>query len=135
MGRTLSAITTLPNTVNPSPDTWVEYDFNTTSTGNAKVIVRFSPTLNYNENKGLSYAISIDGAPEQIVNINGHYDGELGKWQADHVIDSETMYTLTQGGAHTLRIRPLNPALVMQKIMIDLGGLLPSYLGAPETLE
>ncbi len=133
MGRTLSAITTMPNTVDPSPETYVEYDFETSSTGEAKVIVRFSSTLNYNENRGLSYAIRIDDAPEQVVNINGHYNGELGKWQADHVIDSQTTHQIKSQGLHTLRIRPLHPSLAMQKIMIDLGGLQPAYLGAPET--
>ncbi len=135
MGRTLSAITTWPNTVQPQANTYVSYDFKTTSMGEANVIVRFSPTLNYNENKGLSYAIKIDDAPEQMVNINGHYNGDLGQWQAEHVIDSKTMHRLEAPGTHTLRIRPLNAGLVMQKIMIDLGGLKPSYLGAPETVE
>ena len=134
MGRTLSAITTLPNTATPTANTYVEYDFVTNQSGEAKVIIRFSPTLNFNENRGLSYAISLDGAPEQIVNINGHYNGDLGRWQAEHVIDSETIHTLSGTGQHTLRIRPLDPALVIQKIMIDLGGLKPSYLGAPETM-
>ena len=135
MGRTLSGITTMPNTVQPDNDTFVEYDFTVENPQQAKVIVRFSPTLNFNENKGLSYAISIDNAPEQIININGHYDGELGKWQAQHVIDSETMHQLSDIEHHTLRIRPLDPALIIQKIMIDLGGLKPSYLGPPETLK
>ena len=134
MGRTLSAITTMPNTATPTANTYVEYDFVTNKGGNANVLVRFSPTLNFNENRGLSYAISIDGAPEQIVNINGHYNGDLGQWQAEHVIDSETIHILGNGKQHTLRIRPLDSALVIQKIMIDQGGLKPSYLGAPETL-
>ena len=134
MGRTLSAITTMPVTVNPAADTYVEYDFITESKGEASLLIRFSPTLNFNENKGLSYAISIDGNPEKIINLNGHYRGELGKWQADHVIDSETIYQLEGAGKHTLRIRPLDPALVIQKIMIDFGGMKPSYLGAPETI-
>ena len=134
MGRTLSAITTMPATAKPTANTYVEYDFITESKGKANVLIRFSPTLNFNENKGLSYAISIDGNPEKIINLNGHYRGELGKWQADHVIDSETMYHLEGAGKHTLRIRPLDPALVIQKIMIDFGGMKPSYLGAPETI-
>ena len=49
-------------------------------------------------------SVSIDGGEEQIVNINGHYKGELGQWQADHVITTNTKHMLAQPGKHTLRI-------------------------------
>lgn len=133
LGRTLSAITTSPCTAKPDEHTYVEYDFETKHQGDAKLYIRFSATLNFNENKGLSYAVSVDGNKEQIININGHYKGELGKWQAEHIITSETMHNIIPQDKHTIRIRPLDPALVIQKIMIDFGGLKPSYLGAPES--
>ncbi len=134
MGRTLSAVTTSPCTVTPGPDMYLEYDFKASSKGEVAVYLRFSPTLNYNDYKGLRYAVSIDGGEEQVVNINGDYRGELGQWQAGHVITTRTVHVLKEQGTHTLRIRPLDPALVLQKIIIDCGGLKPSYLGAPESL-
>lgn len=36
-------------------------------------------------------------------------------------------------GKHTLTIRPRDPGIVFDKIVNDLGGLKPSYLGPPET--
>lgn len=134
LGRTLSAVTTLPTTAVPGADMYLEYDFETEKSGDATVIVRFSSTLNFNDYKGLRYAVSLDGGEEQIVNINSDYKGELGKLQAEHIITTQTKHLLDKKGRHTLRIRPLDPALVMQKIMIDLGGLKPSFLGAPESL-
>ena len=134
LGRTLSAVTTLPTTAVPGADMYLEYDFETEKRGDATVIVRFSSTLNFNDYKGLRYAVSLDGGEEQIVNINSDYKGELGKLQAEHIITTQTKHLLDKKGRHTLRIRPLDPALVMQKIMIDLGGLKPSFLGAPESL-
>lgn len=133
LGRTLSAVTTLPATAVPGADMYLEYDFETEKSGDATVIVRFSSTLNFNDYKGLRYAVSLDGGEEQIVNINSDYKGELGKLQAEHIITTQTKHLLDKKGRHTLRIRPLDPALVMQKIMIDLGGLKPSFLGAPES--
>ena len=112
---------------------YLEYDFETEKSGEAKVMVRFSSTLNFNDYKGLRYAISLDGGDEQIVNINGDYKGELGRLQAEHIITTQTKHLLDKKEKHTLRIRPLDPALVMQKIMIDFGGLKPSFLGAPES--
>ena len=133
LGRTESAVTTAPNTTVPDEDMYLEYDFATEKAGEVTVQARFSSTLNFNDYKGMRYAISIDGGEEQIVNINGHYKGELGKWQADHVITTATKHTLEKKDKHTLRIRPLDAALVLQKVMIDFGGLKQSYLGAPQS--
>lgn len=133
LGRTLSGVTTSPCTVTPDKEMYLEYDFETDRTGEAMILLRFSSTLNFNNNKGLRYAISLDGGEEQVLNLNGNYRGDLGKWQAEHVIDSQTRHSLLKAGKHTLRIRPLDPALVLQKIMIDFGGLKPSFLGAPES--
>ena len=130
LGRTLSAITSTPCTAKTDGMS-VEYDVNLDRTGNARVILRFAPTLNFQET-GLRYAVSFDGGEEQIVNINGHYKGELGQWQAEHVIDSETIHVIKNSGKHTLRIRPLDNGLVLQKILINMGGHHKSYLWAPE---
>jgi len=135
LGRTLSSITTSPCTVTPGKDMYLEYDFKTTQSGDIPILIRFSPTLNFNSNKGLSYAISLDNGPEQIVNINGKYRGELGKWQAEYIITTKTILHCDKREQHTLRLRPLNPALVIQKIMIDFGGLKPSFLGPPESTK
>lgn len=134
LGRTLSAVTTLPSTEKPNDTMALEYDINFTDTGEAQVIIRLSATLNFN-NEGLRYAIDFDGKGEQIVNFNGHYNGELGQWQAEHVIDSTTKHHIEKAGKHTLRFRALDPGIVIQKIMIDMGGLKSSYLGAPESLQ
>ena len=132
MGRTLSSIT--PQPVTASVDGMaVEYDMEIKTDGYARVNLRFYSTLNYNTT-GHRYAVSFDGGQEQEVNINGHYKGELGVWQKEHVIDSETIFPIKKG-KHTLRIRPLDNGLVLQKILVNLGGHHKSFLWAPETLK
>jgi len=134
LGKTLSSITTQPVTISPeNKNTYLEYDIELTSTGEAKIIVLLSPTLNFNANKGLRYAISVNGGEEQIINFNGHYRGELGKWQANSIIETSTVHQITKAGLQTVRFRVLDPGIVLQKIMIDTGGLKPSYLGAPQS--
>ena len=133
-GKTLSGITTLPVTLTPEK-MYLEYDIEMEKTGNVRVELLLAPTLNFNENKGLSYAVSFDGGKEQIINFNGHYTGELGKWQSNPIIESRSIQQVAKKGMHTLRIRPLNPGIVIEKILIHAGGLKPSYLGAPETLK
>lgn len=131
-GKTLSGVTTQPVTVTPQ-DLYLEYDILFEKDNNIKIKLLLAPTLNFNHNKGLSYAISIDEGKEQIVNFNRNYRGELGEWQANPIIESETEHKIT-AGKHTLRIRPLNAGIVFEKILIDCGKLKDCYLGAPETM-
>ena len=133
LGRTLSAVTTSPCTAVPDQTMYLEYDFETPKSGEITVYARFSATLNFNDYKGLRYAVSLDGGEEHIVNINGEYKGELGKWQAEHAITTQTTHRIDEKDRHTLRIRPLESALVLQKVMIDFGGLKSSFLGSPES--
>jgi hypothetical protein len=135
LGRTQAGVSTFPQNVYPKEkDTlYVEYDLQTVSAGRVEVQTWLAPTLNFNENKGLRYALSFDGGKEEIVNFNGHYDGSLGKWQGERIIRTTTPMQIGAAGHHTLRIRALEPGIVFEKIILDFGGLKPSYLGAPET--
>jgi hypothetical protein len=133
LGQNLSGLTTLPVTVSPD-GLYAEYDFETEKTGEVKVTVRLAPTLNFNVS-GLRYTISIDGGEEQTVNINGDYDGNLGKIQREHLIYKRSRIEIGKAGLHTLRIRPLDAGLVIENILINTGNLQKSYLGAPETLK
>lgn len=133
LGKTLSGVTTSPVTKTPDEQVYLEYKVDLHTTGEAKLVVLTSPSLNFNANKGLRYAVSIDGGAEQEVNINGHYRGELGEWQAKRIIETATTHLIGKKGLHTLRIRPLEPGIVFQKIILDMGGLKPSFLGPPES--
>lgn len=133
-GKTLSGITTLPVTSSPeNKSVYLEYDMDMKTIGEGKLIILTAPTLNFNSNRGLRYAVSIDGGEEQVVNINGHYKGELGKWQAESIIETSSKFKISTTGRHTIRFRVLDAGIVLQKIMLDMGGLKPSYLGAPQS--
>ena len=56
------------------------------------------------------------------------------KWVANNIIETISKHKQLVPGKHSLRIRPLAAGMVLQKIVIDLGGLQPSYLGPEETL-
>ncbi|BES61891.1 hypothetical protein DCPSUM001_21350 [Dysgonomonas capnocytophagoides] len=133
-GKTLSGITTLPVTSSPeNKSVYLEYDMDMKTIGEGNLIILTAPTLNFNSNRGLRYAVSIDGGEEQVVNINGHYKGELGKWQAESIIETSSKFKISTTGRHTIRFRVLDAGIVLQKIMLDMGGLKPSYLGAPQS--
>ncbi len=132
LGKTECAVTTLPASVTPD-NAYVEYEIETVSSGKAKLSILLAPTLNFNANKGLCFAISVDGGQEQIINFNGHYSGKVGPWQAASIIKTDMEVDFGQAGRHDLRFRFVDPGVVMEKMLIDFGGLKSSYLGAPSS--
>lgn len=98
-GKTLSGVTTIPVTKTPER-MYLEYDIEMKKTGKVRVDLLLAPTLNFNDNEGLSYAVSFDGDKEQIINFNGHYKGDLGKWQANPIIVTLYPSTGQEGETH-----------------------------------
>jgi len=138
LGKTVSAITIFPQNAYPQKgdSIYLEYAINFKTTGEFEINVLVSPTLNFNANKGLRYAISFDGNKEQLVNINHQYTPQkMEKWEANRINQTKTRHHIEKPGLHWLRIRVLEPGIVLQKILIDTGGLKPSYLGAPQSKQ
>ena len=132
LGKTEGALTVLPAKEH-NENAYAEFEIQTESSGKAELNVYLAPTLNFNAGKGLRYAVSVDGGQEQVVNFNGHYQGELGPWQAASIIVSKAELDFGSPGRHTLRFRFVDQGPVLQKIVIDFGGVKRSYLGAPSS--
>jgi hypothetical protein len=138
LGKTVSALTTFPPNDYPAEtdSVYLEYAINFKSTGAFDVSVLISPSLNFNANKGLRYGISFDGGSEQIVNVNQTYtQRQIDTWLANRINQTTTKHLIATTGVHKLRIRVLEPGIVLQKIIIDTGGLKPSYLGPPQSMQ
>jgi hypothetical protein len=89
---------------------------------------------------GLHYAISIDGASPQMVNVTtatGASDATMNKqWEritSENVALTSTTHVISAPGAHVLKFWMVDPTVVVQKLVVDTGGLKPSYLGPPES--
>jgi len=134
LGKTVSALTTFPQNQYPTvkDSVYLEYAVNFKTTGEFEVNVLLSPTLAFNANKGLRYAISFDGGLEQIVNFNKS-EREINSWESKRINQTKTKFQVATQGIHRLRFRVLEPGIVLQKILINTGGLKQSYLGAPES--
>jgi len=110
------------------------------TTGQVTVWAYLSPRANVRPTDGLHYAVSIDDSPPQIVNIttaSGASDATMNRqWEritSDNVNLTSTIHTISSPGAHTLKFWMVDPTVILQKLVVDTGGLKPSYLGPPES--
>lgn len=138
-GKTGSAITPFPVTAaeqvpgNKAPH--LTYEVYLYDTGNITINAYFSPTLNFHNEGGLKYAISIDDETPQIIPINKEDNNTRiwESWVANSIIIKTSKHHITTKGRHLIKYWMVSPAVVLQKIVADLGGVKPSYLGPPET--
>ena len=139
-GRTLSGVTPLPvdaKPLEPTPDGMrLEYGMHLFHEGAVTVRATFAPTQKFRPGAGLRYAIAFDDEAPQSVDL--HADASLQAWErsvADGVTVLTSKHTLARAGAHTLKLWVVDPGLVLQKIVVDTGGMKPSYLGPPESFR
>jgi hypothetical protein len=130
---------TAPSATPPTNSPFLEYPVYVFTSGKAVVHSTFAPTLNFVPGRGLRYAISFDDETPQIIEIvpkdfdarNGNREWEDSVRNAGRTIRST--HELSKPGLHKLRIWMVDPAVVLEKIVVDLGGLKPSYLGPPRS--
>jgi hypothetical protein len=139
-GRTLSAMSIFPVTAEsvmpPAGAPLLEYRMFLFDSGPVEVEAILSPTLNFSPGRGLRYAISFDDEPPQVIDALAH--NEQGDWETsvkDSVRKVRSAHTLAAPGIHTLKFRMVDPGIVLEKLVVDLGGVKPSYLGPPESFH
>jgi hypothetical protein len=135
LGRTLSGITPVPVTApaqNPSGNSArLEYSIYFFTTGEVKVKMYLSPTLNYHNNQGLRYAVSFDDETPQVINMNK--DQSWDQWVSDNIIIKDSKHKINSPGKHIFKYWMIDSGVVLQKIVVETGDVKPSYLGPPES--
>ncbi|KAK8058078.1 immunoglobulin I-set domain-containing protein [Apiospora phragmitis] len=162
-GRTFGGVTLWPQDTPPlTPATGpaLEYDlYLFTNASRANVTLYLSPTQNYlSDRKPLQFAVSLapaaagagtESSQDNIIQTRAFVGDSVGQdmppgwgaavadavWGRHASHNTTTTWNITREGAHTLRVWGLAPSVVVQKIVVDLGGERPSYLGPPESFR
>ncbi|HEX3797868.1 MAG TPA: glycosyl hydrolase 115 family protein [Verrucomicrobiae bacterium] len=142
-GRTLSGMrATGPTDVSATPgkdSPCLEYQMYLFDAGPAEIVTITSPILNFVPGRGVRFAVSFDDDVPQVVTLvpekysaqNGNQDWETSV--KDNARYAKTTLKLARPGYHTLKYWMIDPGVVLQKVVVDMGGLKPSYLGPPES--
>lgn len=137
MGRTLSGVALMPYTAAvdnaslsyrmqlPAEQEWVD----------VHVVVK--STLAFSNVQGHRYSVAFEGGAEEVVNFNGDLNEEPANIYtkfyptvARRVVEKKIRMRLpeTNSGLHMLVLKPLEPGIVFEKIVVDYGGYKESYL-------
>lgn len=135
-GRTLGAMTITPPTAAPQEGMRLDYEMFLFDGGPVTVEAIFAPTQQFRPDHGFSYAIGFDDEKPQVVDFHAGYVYTHPEWQEsvrDSVRVVSTKHAIAGSGYHTLRFFAIDPGLVLEKLVVNAGGVRPSYLGPPES--
>lgn len=117
----------------------LEYPLYLFSKDSAEITIVTSTLLNYMPNRDIKLAVSFDDEkPSYITNVPDKFKVHWSNpdW-AETVVKQarqcKTTLKITKPGAHVLKVWMIDPGVIVQKILINTGGLKPSYLGPNET--
>jgi hypothetical protein len=139
LGRTLSGMALLPYTASTG-DAALTYRLKLGSHPDSiRVRMIFNSTLPFKKS-GQRVSAAFDGAAATPCNINDQLTwqnnySKMYPTAAARIIETTVTLPLpsTPDGMHTLAVRPLDPGVVLDKIIVDDGGYEPTFLKMPES--
>ncbi len=143
-GRTLSAmratavtdaLPAIPGNNSPC----LKYQMYLFSTGEFKTLLHVAPSLNFLPDRDFKIGISFDDDTPQIITVvPKEFNAQNGNREWEKTVMDNTRYvtgklSVAEAGYHTLKIWMIDPGIVLEKIVVNTGGVRPSYLGPPES--
>jgi hypothetical protein len=133
-GRTLSAMTIRTGDDTPLKQPFLEYRMYLFDSGGAELSAMIAPTQAFTPGRGLRFAISLDNQKPVVVDSLAHASQRDWERSVTNSIRIVTVpVTIDRPGYHVLKFWMVDPAVVLEKLVIDLGGVKPSFLGPPES--
>ncbi|MDW7693001.1 glycosyl hydrolase 115 family protein [Flammeovirgaceae bacterium SG7u.111] len=109
---------------------FVEYDFYVSKACKATIYTYMLPLFAKDKEHGTSYGVQVDNLEYKIQsNDVKEYSNEWGANVLRNAAINKTEVAIDEPGKHTLKLFSVDPGMVVQKVVIDLGGLKDSYSG------
>jgi hypothetical protein len=119
---------------------YLEYPVYLFSRDSVEITLVTSPLLNYMPDRDIKIAVSFDDdAPTYITNVPDKFkvhwsNPAWAKTVVKHARHCKATLKIPNPGAHKLKVWMIDPGVVVQKIIIDTGGVRPSHLGPDESV-
>ncbi|MBE7171670.1 MAG: glycosyl hydrolase 115 family protein [Williamsia sp.] len=132
--------TTVP--VISSPDSitqsnaFVEYSFCTFSAATPTLSIFTLPTHPVNKNYRVRYAVSIDDGPLKV--LDTRTEGRSEEWKQNVLrnrAERNAILPFLPAGKHSLKIYCVDPGVILDEILIRVGGMQKAYGAIPETIK
>ncbi len=95
-----------------------------------------SPSLDVTGGRGLRYAIAIDDASPQVIDLwAGTTQSDWARAVSDAVRVTTSTHRVPAAGRHVVKLWMVDPGVVIQRIVIDHGSAPESYLGPEESMR
>jgi hypothetical protein len=144
LGYTGNVASALPRTVESQVDInkilenspVLEYDFYSFNFGEADVFVQVVPTHAFHENSGVRCAVAIDDAKPEIIDFKTI--GRSDEWKQNVLRNAaikSAKQIVNKAGKHKLKVWMVDPGVMIDQILIDLGGWKKSYSFPPESIN
>lgn len=140
LGRSGNSITVLPTNIdsNSSPDDitskspLLEYDIYTFTEGEVAIDFNCIPSYPINADYGFRIAIAVDYGKPIIISPSGRRN--IMENVMENLMNITANLDMGNEGQHILKVWMVDPGVVIDKIIINTGGVRESYLGPPESL-
>jgi len=141
LGRNGNAMTVFPTTaasIDPmqlmTEAPRLDYRVYLSTVGEITAVVNLLPTQPIQTGNGLRLAVAFDDQPPQLVTASAEVGSpEWAQSVLNEVLTATARLRVPVAGAHVLKIYMVDAGVVLDKIVINCGGLRSSYLGPPET--
>lgn len=137
-GKTTGGVTAVPAAIEaqvPGGSTpHLTYDIYVAAAGTYELHTFLSPTVDFTDSGGMRFGLSVnDDEPVMVTMDNAGVDHRSwGKSVAESIRIVKTPLHFKRG-KNTITYWLASPAVVLQKLVLDTGGLKDSFLGPPET--
>ena len=142
LGRTGDSVTILPTTATLVNDNnlvvespRLEYQIEMITHGDVTLTVNLIPTHPIRDGRGLRLAVAFDEQVPHIIVVDRNVgDSIWAQSVLNATITGSIKLNVQNSGTHILKVYMVDPGVVLDKIVIDCGGLKQSYLGPHETI-
>ncbi len=142
-GRGEDAVTvypvTAPSILPPAPAPTLEYPVYLPRSGTYTVTLVLGPAMDFAPDRGVRIGVSFGDEPVQVVDLFADREAETflgrnwGTYTRDNARYVRSTHTLATDGWHLLKLTMVDPAVLVQKIIVSDKKLPESYFGPPES--